>query len=307
MLFLAVDSDQQAWLDAFTRQQPDLQVVTEENVEDLAQVRWVAAWNPKPDLFAQFPNLEAVFALGAGVDAFVRRSDLSPEVPLIRLLDAGMAEQMVEYILWAALNVQRDFDLYRLQQQDKHWQEHQARSKQQLRIGILGLGALGQAVAKQLAAYGYPVKGWKRSALSLEGVEVLTGEEGLQQVVTASDLLVSLLPNTPKTQGLLDKKLLAQLPKGAALVNVARGVQLVDEDLLELLDTGHLRFAALDVFHQEPLAGDHPFWQHPKVVVTPHMAAATLPWPAAEQVLASLAALQQGQQPEGLVRQESGY
>lgn len=307
MLYLHIEPDQQLWLDSFAQEYPDLKVVTVDDDYDASQVRWVAAWNPPPGLFGHFPHLEAVFALGAGVDAFVRRDDLSDQTPLIRLLDAGMANQMVEYILWATLTVQRDFDLYRDQQQQNRWQEHTARMRHQVRLGILGLGALGQEVAKTLAGYGYPVSGWKRSAIELDGVEVFTGDEGLKQLVRQSDVLISLLPNTPQTQGLLDAELLGQLPKGAALVNVARGVQLVDQALLDLLDKEHLRFAALDVFHQEPLPAEHPFWQHPKVVVTPHMAAATLPEPAVQQVVASLKQLEAGEEPKGLVKKESGY
>lgn len=307
MLYLHIEPDQQLWLDAFAHHQPDLKVVTADDEFDAGQVRWVAAWNPSEGLFARFPKLEAVFALGAGVDAFVRRDDLAADIPLIRLLDAGMAEQMVEYILWATLTVQRDFDSYADLQRQSKWQEHTARTKDQMRLGILGLGALGQQVAKSLAGYGYPVSGWKRSSLELEGVKVFTGDEGLQQLVQQSDVLISLLPNTPQTRGLLDGKLLGQLPKGASLVNVARGVQVVDEDLLDLLDRDHLRFAALDVFHQEPLPTDHPFWEHPKVSVTPHMAAATLPEPAVEQVVANLKKLEAGEEPQGLVKAESGY
>jgi len=307
MLYLHIEPDQQLWLDAFSRHQPNLKVVTSEDSFDAAEVRWVAAWNPPQGLFGQFPNLEAVFALGAGVDAFVRREDLSSEVPLVRLLDAGMAEQMVEYILWATLTVQRDFDAYAALQCQQQWQEITARTKSQMRLGILGLGALGQQVSKSLASYGYPVSGWKRSKIELEGVKVFTGDQGLHEMVKQTDVLISLLPNTPQTQGLLNKELLSQLPQGASLVNVARGVQLVDEDLLALLDNEHLRFAALDVFHQEPLPGDHPFWKHPKVSVTPHMAAATLPEPAVEQVVANLKRLAEGQEPEGLVKAESGY
>ncbi|SFC52412.1 glyoxylate/hydroxypyruvate reductase A [Marinospirillum celere] len=307
MLYLHIEPDQQLWLDYFAQEYPDLQVVTADDDYDASQIRWVAAWSPPKDLFAKFTNLEAVFALGAGVDAFVRRDDLSPEVPLVRLLDAGMADQMVEYILWATLTVQRDFDTYLEQQRQNRWQEHTARMRHQMRLGILGLGALGQQVAKTLASYGYPVSGWKRSAIELDGVDVFTGDEGLKQLVSQSDVLISLLPNTPQTQGLLNGELLSRLPKGASLVNVARGVQVVDEDLLDLLESGHLRFAALDVFHEEPLPADHPYWQHPKVFVTPHMAAATLPEPAVKQVVASLKKFEAGGEPEGLVRPESGY
>lgn len=307
MLYLHVDSGLDSWREAFQRLQPGLPLVAAGDDFDPAEVRWVAAWNPPGGLFAHFPRLEAIFALGAGVDAFVHRDDLPPNTPLIRLLDAGMAQQMVEYILWAVLTVQRDFDVYTRQQQQGIWQEQMARSVKDVRLGILGLGALGQKVAQQLAGLGYHVSGWKRSALSLEGVEVLTGEQGFDVLLKQSDVLISLLPNTAQTRGVLNRQTLGRLPKGAVLVNVARGVQVVDEDLLQLLDEGHLRLAVLDVFHQEPLVQGHPFWRHPRVVMTPHMAAATLPEPAVEQVLNNLQRMEAGKDPLGLVKPESGY
>ncbi|SFX45608.1 2-hydroxyacid dehydrogenase [Marinospirillum alkaliphilum] len=307
MLYLHLDNDLPRWLEAFQQQRPDLRVVTANDEFDHAEVRWVAAWNPPEGLFARFPKLEAVFALGAGVDAFMRRSDLPETVPLMRLLDAGMAQQMVEYILWAVLTVQRDFDRYQQQQLQQQWQEQTARSVTEMRLGVLGLGALGQQVARQLAGLGYPVTGWKRSSLDLPGVRVLTGDEGFKQLLQTSDVLISLLPNTPATQGMLNADCLGLLPQGAVLVNVARGVQVVDEDLLQLLDNGHLRLAVLDVFHQEPLPADHPFWGHPKVVLTPHVAAATLPEPAITQVLDNLHRLQRGETPRGLVTGSAGY
>ncbi|MBE0507659.1 MAG: glyoxylate/hydroxypyruvate reductase A [Marinospirillum sp.] len=307
MLYLHVDSGLDSWRKAFHQQQPDLQVVVAGDDFDPAAVRWVAAWNPPEALFAGFPNLEGIFALGAGVDAFVRRDDLPADIPLIRLLDAGMAQQMVEYILWALLTVQRDFDVYARQQQQGIWQEQMARSMGEMRLGILGLGALGQKVAQQLAGLGYKVAGWKRSPLILEGVQVLTGDQGFDDLLKQSDVLISLLPNTTQTRGVLNRSTLGRLPQGAVLVNVARGVQVVDEDLLQLLDEGHLRLAVLDVFHQEPLVQGHPFWRHPRVVMTPHMAAATLPEPAVEQVLGNLQRLASGQEPLGLVRADSGY
>lgn len=306
MLYLHVDSGLDSWLEAF-RQQPDLQVVVAGDDFDPAAVRWVAAWNPPETLFAGFPYLEGIFVLGAGVDAFVRRDDLPANTPLIRLLDAGMAQQMVEYILWAVLSVQRDFDIYKRQQQQGIWQEQVARSVGDMRLGILGLGALGQKVAQQLAGFGYKVAGWKRSPLTLDGVNVLTGDQGFDDLLEQSDVLISLLPNTAQTRGVLNRSTLGRLPKGAVLINVARGVQVVDEDLLQLLDEGHLRLAVLDVFHQEPLVQGHPFWRHPRVVMTPHMAAATLPEPAVKQVLSNLQRMKSGQEPLGLVKANSGY
>lgn len=304
------EREEQQWLESFNQQAPELKIVRAGDAIPLAEISWVAVWNPQPDFFKNFPNLQGVFALSAGVDALVARDDLPADVPIMRLVDAGMAEQMIDYILWVALTLQGDFDLYLERQRQLIWQAETSKTLAKPRIGILGLGSLGKKVALALKGLGYPVHGWKRTADQLEGVEILVGDEGLVQLLKQTDLLVNLLPNTPATQGLLNKQRLSKLPQGASLVNVGRGPQLVDEDLLSLLDSKHLRLAVLDVFTEEPLRLEpkvHPFWMHPQIIVTPHVAAYTLPNLAVEQVLANLECLAKGETPKGLVDLTVGY
>ncbi len=312
MLFLHFgdEREEQQWLESFKQQAPELEIVRAGDEVTLDKVRWAAVWNPQPNFFKQFPNLQGVFALSAGVDALVARDDLPADVPIMRLVDAGMAEQMIDYILWVALTLQGDFDLYLERQRQLIWQAETSKTLAKPRIGILGLGSLGKKVALALKGLGYPVHGWKRTADQLEGVEILVGDEGLVQLLKQTDLLVNLLPNTPATQGLLNKQRLSKLPQGASLVNVGRGPQLVDEDLLSLLDSKHLRLAVLDVFTEEPLRLEpkvHPFWMHPQIIVTPHVAAYTLPNLAVEQVLGNLECLAKGETPKGLVDLTVGY
>lgn len=304
------EREEQQWLESFNQRAPELKIVRAGDAIPLAEISWVAVWNPQPDFFKNFPNLQGVFALSAGVDALVARDDLPADVPIMRLVDAGMAEQMIDYILWVALTLQGDFDLYLERQRQLIWQAETSKTLAKPRIGILGLGSLGKKVALALKGLGYPVHGWKRTADQLEGVEILVGDEGLVQLLKQTDLLVNLLPNTPATQGLLNKQRLSKLPQGASLVNVGRGPQLVDEDLLSLLDSKHLRLAVLDVFTEEPLRLEpkvHPFWMHPQIIVTPHVAAYTLPNLAVEQVLGNLECLAKGKTPKGLVDLTVGY
>ena len=304
------DREEQYWLKCFNQQAPALQVVTAKDKVALEKVRWAGVWNPKPNFFKQFPNLEGVFALSAGVDALVARDDLPANLPIMRLIDAGMADQMLDYILWVALTLQGDFDRYLQDQQQKVWQPQPSKSLTKPRIGILGLGTLGLKVAQTLSKLGYSVSGWKRIASEEVSIEVLVGDKGLDKLLRQTHLLVNLLPNTPATQGLLNNTNLKKLPQGASLVNIGRGQQLVDQDLIGLLDSHHLRLAVLDVFTNEPLPlapTPHPFWSHPRIIITPHVAAYTLPELAIEQVVNNLKQLTKNNKPNGLVNLTKGY
>ncbi|GLR65282.1 2-hydroxyacid dehydrogenase [Marinospirillum insulare] len=304
------EREEDYWLKCFKQQAPELRVVTAKDKVDFEKVHWAGVWNPKPNFFKSFPNLQGVFALSAGVDALVSREDIPNNLPIMRLLDAGMAQQMIDYLLWVTLTLQGDFDLYIARQKQKIWQAEPSKSLDKPRIGILGLGELGIKVAQKFAELGYSVKGWKRTAVSLQGVEVLVGDEGFSNLLKQTDLLVNLLPNTQATAGILNKQNLEKLPQGASLVNIGRGQQLVDSDLISLLDSKHLRLAVLDVFKTEPLPLEpvaHPFWTHPQVLITPHIAAYTLPELAVEQVVDNLKRLAQGEKPLGLVDLALGY
>jgi len=308
-LYFGDEREEDYWLKCFSLQAPELRVVTAKDKDKVAfeEVRWVGVWNPSFNFFSGFPNLQGIFALSAGVDALVSRPDLPSGVPIMRLLDAGMAQQMIDYLLWVMLTLRGDFDLYLQRQKQKAWQPELSKNPAKPRVGILGLGALGMKVAKKFSELGYSVSGWKRTAAVVEGVEVLVGAEGFANLLGKTDLLVNLLPNTVATNGILNKANLEKLPKGASLVNLGRGQQLVDKDLINLLDTQHLRLAVLDVFSTEPLPENHPFWAHSQVIITPHIAAYTLPELAVEQVVNNLKRLAKGEKPTGLVDSTLGY
>jgi glyoxylate/hydroxypyruvate reductase A len=307
MLYLYTPEHSEQWLPMLQQVLPELEVAAWPQPVDKERVHYIAAWNAPEGFFAGFTQLKAVFALGAGVDKLLRRGDLAEPVPIIRLTDAGMAQQMAEYVLYGVLHYQRQFDLYRQQQAQRLWQPLAPKLAQDVRVSVLGLGAIGAEVAKVLAGLGYMVSGWSRSPKKVPGVACYHGAAGLEALLANTDVLVSVLPSTPETRGLIDRKLLLQLPRGAGLINVARGDQLDQDALLELLDAGHVRFAMLDVFANEPLAAENPLWARPDVIVTPHIAAITLIGPAVRQIADNLRALRRGEVPQGLVDRGRAY
>jgi len=307
MLYLCIANDAERWLDAFRHLLPDLDVVAWPAQVDPARVRYIVTWNPPAGFFAGFPNLEAVFAQGAGIDKLLARTDIAPQVRVVRLTDAGMSAQMVEYALFGVLRFQRDFDHYAAQQTQGVWRQQPPRLAETTRVSVLGLGAIGAAVATTLAGLGYRVSGWSRSPRELPGVRCVHGPAALDTLLADTDILVSVLPSTPDTRGLLDRERLGLLPVGATLVNAGRG-DLIDLDaLIELLDAGRLRGAQLDVFPAEPLGTDDPLWRHPKLLITPHIAAATLIEPSAAQMTDGIRRLQAGEEPTGIVERRRAY
>lgn len=275
------------------------EVVTAPAPVDPAAVDYAVVWAPAPGALAGFSALKAVFNLGAGVDRLLGRPDLPDHIPIIRLQDAGMAPQMLEYALYGVLRHQRDFDLYGADQSARTWAPRLPRLAADVRVTVLGLGAIGGVVATGLAGLGYTVRGWSRSPRSLTGVNCHHGADALMPLLGQTDVLVNVLPSTPETRGLLGERALQALPSGASLINCARGDQVDEVALLAELDRGHLRSALLDVFAIEPLSPDSRLWTHPRVVVTPHVAAATLPEQAAEQIVTAFRALQDGGPGEG--------
>ncbi len=270
-------------------------------------VDYVIGWAPPPHAFEGFTTLRAVFVLGAGVDRFINRADLDPTIPLIRLTDAGLTAQMIEYALYGVLRHQRHMDIYEQQQLSGLWHALSPRLPSEMTVGVLGLGEMGGAVARVLAERGYGVIGWSRSERTIGGVRCLHGETGLLTLLAASEVLINLLPSTPQTRGILNAERLATLPKGASVINAGRGDHLHTGALRGLLDNGHLRGAMLDVFPREPLPDNSPLWGHPKVTITPHVAAETLPLPAARQIADKIAAREAGREVAGLVNPQRGY
>lgn len=307
MLYLYSQDQPERYQQLLQQALPEIDVVCWPQAVAPEAVTYAAVWSPPEDFFARFSRLQAVFVLGAGVDKLLRRQDLPAQASLIRLTDAGMAQQMREYALYGLLHYQRNMDIYQQQQDARRWVQHGHRPAHEIRVSILGMGELGGRVAQDLAALGYRVTGWRRRPHPSGAVPCVDGLAALPALLRNTDVLFSVLPDTPLTRGLLDAERLALLPSDAAIINAGRGSLIDEAALLAHLDSGHLRFALLDVFAAEPLAEDHPFWRHPRILLTPHVAADTLPEEAARQIAANLHALKNGQPVSGLVDRQRSY
>ncbi|HAT4515445.1 TPA: glyoxylate/hydroxypyruvate reductase GhrA [Serratia marcescens] len=301
----------QEWLTGIKQRLPQAEI-REWQRGDERPADYALVWRPPHEMLANRRDLKAVFALGAGVDAILDQERKHPGtlpagVPLLRLEDTGMAQQMQEYALSYVLRYFRRFDEYQALQQRQEWQPLDPHSLDDFTIGILGAGVLGQSVACKLTEFGFSVRCWSRSAKQIDGVQSFAGEAQRGAFLDGVKLLINLLPNTPETVGILNRELFAQLRPGAYLINIARGAHLVEADLLAALEQGQLAAATLDVFAREPLPQDHPFWRHPRVTITPHIAAITLPQQAMDQIAANIRALEAGHAPAGVVDRQRGY
>ncbi|MGE5617033.1 MAG: NAD(P)-dependent oxidoreductase, partial [Bacillota bacterium] len=254
--------------------------------------------------------LRAVLNLGAGVDALLARGVVPPELPIIRLVDAGMAPKIAEYACFAIARIARGLDRFAPPPHGvRDWNAWRPRDELP-RVGVLGLGAMGAAVVEAALRFGYPVVGWSRRPHDIADIDTFAGASQLDAFLARSQILVDALPLTPQTAGLLNRHAFAQMPKGSHVINVGRGGTIVDEDLIAALDEGRLASATLDVFRVEPLPPEHPFWSHPKITVTPHLAAPTPYGPASEQIAVALKQIESGVAPSdlpGYVDRSAGY
>jgi glyoxylate/hydroxypyruvate reductase A len=304
IVFSASNTKPGPWIQALREALPEAEV--QEWQPGAPQADHAVVWAPPQELFDQQPGLCAVFSLGAGVDALLQLR-LPPQARLVRLDDAGMSVQMAEFVCHAIVRHFREFDVYEREVAQGKWSFRRPRLRQDFPVGIMGLGVLGQRVAQAVAQFEFPVRGWSRTPRQLAGVQCFSGDEGLTAFLAGTRILVCLLPLTPQTEGILNRHTLSQLLPQAYLINVARGAHLVEEDLLALLDSGHMAGAALDVFRTEPLPQEHPFWTHPRVSVTPHTAARTLREETIAQIAGKIRALARGEPIAGVVERERGY
>jgi len=263
-------------------------------------------WAPPQQFFDEQPQLKGVFNIGAGVDALLKLR-LPPQAVVVRLDDAGMSVQMAEYVCHAVIRHFREFDGYEADVKQGKWSYRKPRSRADFPIGVMGLGVLGERVARALRVFEFPVNGWSRSAKIIEGVRGFAGAAQFNDFLAASRVLVNLLPLTPDTRDIMRLETLSKLQPGGYVINVARGAHLVEDDLITLIDNGHLAGAMLDVFRTEPLPAAHPFWQHPKITVTPHTSARTLRDESIAQIAGKILAMQRSEPIAGIVDPARGY
>ncbi|TKC89421.1 glyoxylate/hydroxypyruvate reductase A [Trinickia terrae] len=311
ILFYTPHGDASAWLRDLAQALPRAEL-REWQPGDSANADYAIVWRPPRELFTARPGLRAVFNLGAGADAILALEAAHPgtlprDAVLVRLEDTGMAAQMAEYVTHAVLRYLRRFDEYERLQAERRWHVLEPHPRRTFTVGVLGLGALGAHVAKTLASFGLPVRGYSRGEKRIDGVTAYAGADRLDAFLDGVKVLVNLLPSTPDTHDVLNRRTFSKLARGAYLVNVARGAHLVEEDLLDALKDGQIAAATLDVFRNEPLDPEHPFWREPRITITPHSSAETLREESVQQVAQKIAALERGEAISGVVDLARGY
>lgn len=307
ILLHRADGIVEPWIAGFAAALPHAEVIIWQEGADIAPCDYAVLWAPPAGMLAHLQQVKAIFITGAGVDGILKFGGSLPEVPIIRLGDAGMALQMAEYVAHAVLRYFRRFDDYEAQARRGQWKQLAQHRKEDFSIGVMGMGVLGTRVLDSLKAFEFPLRGWSRTEKQLEGVATFCGEAGIEPFLRATRVLVCMLPLTPHTNNLLDRSRLSQLPQGAYLINVARGALVAEPDLLTLIRSGHIAGATLDVVRNEPLPAPHPFWDEQRITLTPHMAALTLPGPSAHQIAGKIKALECGEPVADIVDRTQGY
>ncbi|MDC1311944.1 glyoxylate/hydroxypyruvate reductase A [Burkholderiales bacterium] len=305
--FYSPSEDEVIWKTRIERDLPAFQFELLEYVEEKQFVKYALVWSPPNGLLNTFENLKAVFVLGAGVDALLRDPNL-PSIPIVRLEDAGMAQQMAHYVIYGVLRFQRRFEEYEDFQIIKQWKPLvHIEPIEQFSVGVMGLGAIGLVVAEQVSRLGFPVLGWSTSPKEIDGIRTFYGEDGLVRFLAEARVVVDLLPLTAATEKLINRKFLNRMSADSFLINIGRGAHLLEDDLLEALEQRVIAGAMLDVFEQEPLPLENPLWNHPKVIVTPHVSGITMPQVALDQIISNIKLLESGGTPKALVDRKKGY
>lgn len=302
LVFYSQFDEPDDWRRILAERAPWVEFLVWPNVPSPETVDVALVYRAPLGFFPALPGLRAVLSLAAGVDGLLDHPEL-PSVPVARMVDPGLTRTMVEYVLGAVLHLHRGFSRFGRDQRAEHWEYIAPPEASERRVGFLGRGVLGSASAAMVANHGFPVMTWSRSPGEQPGITSFTGPEGLKEMIGQTDILICLLPLTPTTQGILNWELLSGLPKGAMLINVGRGAHLIDEDLLDALESGQISDAILDVFHKEPPAIDHAFWRHPRILMTPHVASYSSPNSAAGSVVANLERLRDGAELLDLARE----
>jgi glyoxylate/hydroxypyruvate reductase A len=294
------------WAELFALKAPHLPFRMWPDVGNPSDIRFLATWEPPDCIAERFPNLRILFSTGAGVDQLDTTS-LPVDLPVIRMIEPGITDGMVEYVSFAVLALHRDIPAYLRQQREALWQPLPVRTARLTRVGVMGMGVLGQAVLQRLALYGFECAGWSRSRHDLAEVQCFAGVGELDAFLARTDILVCLLPLTRETRHLLGERVFAQLPRGARLVQVGRGRQLVAPDLFAALESGQISEAILDVCDPEPLPSGDECWAHPRIWVTPHIASVTQPDTAVDAILENLQRFERGEPLMGAVERSRGY
>lgn len=298
--------DNESWRREISRQLPELPVKIFGEPIDPDEVAYAMVWNHPAGDLRRYPNLKAIFSLGAGAEHFVADTSL-PDVPVILLADPAVARDMAAHVLYWVLTFHRRYADYRAQQKERVWNRKSIVPTAQFRVGIFGLGRIGTEVASRIRDFGYAVSGWDGSQRQIESVDCYSGMDTLSEFLDSTHVIVNALPLSPKTRHFLDAGIFAGMRQGGFFINISRGAVVHDDGLLDALDSGHLAGAALDAFAEEPLPTEHRYWSHPRVFVTPHMSGATFPSSAVAVIANNVRRLERGLEVYPLFSREAGY
>ncbi|WP_114007621.1 2-hydroxyacid dehydrogenase [Cohaesibacter intestini] len=311
ILLYANGWDMDAWATRIRKELPHATIITPDTLTNPASVDYAMVWKPEPGYLAGFPNLKVICSLGAGVDFLMADPDL-PDLPVVRVIDPDLTGRMSEYVLLQCLLHHRRTLSYLRYQAAGIWKDQADVAAREIRVGVLGLGILGLDAARKLQMVGYDVAGWSRSPKSIDGLRTFAGAEGLDAMAARTDILVSLLPHTPQTEGMLNLTLFRKLAQdgplgGPVVINAGRGKLQVERDIMEALDEGSLIGASLDVFEEEPLRDGSPIWSHPSIILTPHNAAVSDPIATTAYLARQLTLFEAGEPMESVVDRNAGY
>ena len=307
LVIIRQDGKIDLWKDAFKAESPELKVYSylEDHPKD--KIEMALVWKHPEGSLAEYPNLKLISSNGAGVDFIFEDPDVPKGIPITRIVDTKLADDMSEHVLAVIFSHLKNLDTYKLQQTQGIWKPKNYHRISDFTVGIMGLGELGGVLANDLVRFGFKVQGWANSHKSIPKVKTFARDDELSEFLSSSEILVCLLPLTEKTTGILNTSLFKKLPKNAFVINVARGGHLVDDDLIEMLDNGHLSGAGLDVYHEEPLPTSHPFWQHEKVHMTPHYASVSDPKFVVPQIVENYRRLQDAKEVLNEISRDKGY
>lgn len=307
LLIVLPDRDHKPWVEALERIHPGLEIIIYPEAHDKSKVEYALTWNHPRGLFTNYPNLKVISSIGAGVDHIIKDPSLPKSVIITRVIDDHLQQDMADFVLGLVLDHIRNLSFHKEMELAQEWKPKSYVRPQNVNIGIMGLGILGSYVADTLLKNRFNVCGWTRTRKDAETIDSYCGEKDLDSFLKDSQILICLLPLTPETEGILNKELFEKLPINAYLINVARGEHLAEHDLLEMIDNGHLSGASLDVFHEEPLPIEHPFWKHSKIKITPHIASKTNPVSVAPQIIENYKRMLNNEPLLNIVELDKGY
>ncbi len=302
----SVDHPMSYWQEAMTAFIPNIQVVDAAS-SDAQKAEILMTWNPPEGMIAGMTNLKGVISLAQGVDHVLNNKTFPNHLKFARLIDPYMSEAMAEWVMLSVLEYHRDVATYRAAEERHEWIRLRPKMAEKTTVAVLGLGAIGSHVAEKIAVMKFNTIGWARSPKNIPGVTALSGQGGLDTCLSTADIIVSILPLTAETENMYNKDSFAHMKKGAFFINAGRGRQVVEDDLIAAIDSGHINAATLDVMVTEPLPTAHPFWDHPKIRVWPHVSAQTNAESAGKQVAKAIQDILAGRDPDNSVNVSRGY